>query len=99
MGTDNHEEPVRESDTRTSRDWGTPTALLGITALGWGIACILPLGLPAWPAASTATITLIVSRKGGSPLPRALGTFCAFIAITLGIVKIAMLYGILQLLG
>lgn len=97
MSRDSNEGP---NESR-GRDWGWASLGLGVISSGWAALIVLPAGsgLPAWPAASVGVFALVAARLPGRAWPRGLGSFLGLVGLVVGLVKIAALWGLLELLG
>lgn len=81
------------------RPWGRLALPLGAASAAWALASVLPLALPAWPAASLGVLAIALGRWPGTALSRGLGTFLGVIGLLVGGLKIAALYGLSELIG
>ena len=82
-------------------DVGSWALVFGLASVAWAIAILVPheLALPSWPAASVGVLAIVVARFPGRALPRALGSFLGLFGCGVGMAKIAILWGVLELLG
>lgn len=75
--------------------------VLGLASASWAVAILLPTmrDLPAWPAASAGVFALVLARMPGRALPRGIGAFLGLLGLLIGLLEIAALWGVLELLG
>lgn len=91
------DDPARDP----GRDWSWLSLILGVLSSTWAVLILIPEGpaLPAWPAASLGVFALLTARLPGRAWPRGVGAFLGVLGLLVGVVKIAALWGFLDLIG